>query len=220
MRPLLLIAPLLILAGCVTMNLPLSVIVKETNGEKLTVQVMGDEVRPYHIGTIIEALDYLPIQMLRAKPAFHVRDDKHLGTAVAHQCWVPFRKVCIRPEYVRHKTIWHECMHVYETGGDSRVKRLVGKWDELAGDVYHKNYPAGEGASEGLITDYSRNGADEDRAEFFACCMAYVHLNHHLYFMSNSYLKTDGRYRQKLELLRAADIFTEEQYQKLKPLFQ
>lgn len=178
--------------------------------------------------TVRRAVRYLPKPILETMVPFEISyDDSHFKSgnrlADAHYCNKEDR-ICLRASgFVDIATIWHECMHCFDTqleyAGHSPEKR----WLEIAGDVYAENEKDKRHSrffgDDGLLTAYSRTDWWEDRAEFFTNCLLYLN-NRSNAIEGHNYLKRDSRYRDKLQELKNAGLFTEKEYRTLQPLFE
>ncbi|MDP1718827.1 MAG: hypothetical protein Q8L24_00145 [bacterium] len=181
--------------------------------------------------SIKSAVSYLPGPILESLVPFEIcRDKEHLAGEYGgrtgqgdHYCagnW----KICLRDkESISTLMIWHESMHAFDEYLDSIGKSPIEKWRQIAGDVYDEEdtglHCDRAFSSDGLMNDYSRCSPWEDRAEFFVQCLGYLH-NRANAIEGHSYFKNDPRYIAKLKELKDEGLFTEKEYQTLRPLFQ
>jgi len=139
----------------------------------------------------------------------------------AHRCNSGKRKICIvAGNKITAPLVWHETAHVYHYNLSDyhRAYNFYRSWMEIAGNVYHDR--SAEPESEGVLTYYSRRSFNEDIAEWVEECLAYLYAAGESPILKIKDRKTDKRYRKKLTLLYEHSFFTEEQYKKLKPLFE
>lgn len=194
--------------------------------------VKGENVSLFQVRRINDAVMYLPQPILEHLPSFTIcKDEVHLQAeydkkifVVAGHCHQDGR-VCLKDEeLICDWVIWHESLHAFD-----HHLILVGRspfleWEKIAGPVYLDDDPQNKlrpCKPDGLLSDYCRTNAWEDRAVFFTECLNFLYRSSWGSLLTaNPLLKADPRYLQKLDALKAEGLFTDEQYDRLKPLFR
>lgn len=193
-------------------------------------EILGDNVTNEQKDLIIKIMSYLPEKFRKSVKVICLRDDKEHFTyyyngeirfASAHDCSAYGQKVCVRSPYLSYGTIWHESAHIY-TFFNENSAALYNEWSKIAGDVYTSFYEDYylQDPSDGLLTWYCRSNCFEDIAEWVKYCYIYLYLDSKTKVFQNNHFRSDLRYRKKLALLKKFGFLKEEDYQKLKPLFE
>ena len=203
------------------------VLLAKTEASNKEILVQGN-VSEREAQATLKVFGCLPTKMQKSvKCVIVIRDEKHFVYShngkdyVAGGLYEGGGLITIWRKSFRRKVLWHEAAQAYVFCALDREKFLSG-WIEIAGNVYdsedekYENQPM----REGMVTSYSRRNAVEDVAEWVQECYAY------LYFSDGSKslltqidLKSDPRYRQKLDYLYQHGFFTKQDYEKLLPLF-
>lgn len=189
------------------------------------VKISGPAVQWPDKRTIRRALVLFADEMLIQKLEIQITEDKNHfgqtwdgGQVVGHFHEDPLsNKICFLPEGICLCSIAHEIAHAYHYFLDSTGELFTQEWRAIAGDVYNKDPKTPDG--QGVVRSYCRLNHKEDIAEWFAYCQIYLYEADNR-FSEISDHRADIRYRQKLDLLHEYKFLSDEQYAKLKPLFQ
>lgn len=192
-------------------------------------KIVGEALSEDDQKVILDAFSLLPKAMVDSLDEVKVRSDvDHFISGqsfipIGHRCVADLlNRICLRKHWVKQELVWHETAHAYHHKLDKYYPRgwyeFHFGWIKIAGKVYEEKYGIAE--SEGVLTSYGRTNLNEDIAEWVEKCYEYLYLNADNPVFKYPWLKTDPRYRQKLELLYRFGFFNSSDYQKLKPLFQ
>lgn len=144
----------------------------------------------------------------------HFEDDNTIGGVIVGHYHRKTKEICLRSKYLDRETVWHEVCHAYH---DTLSEDFDNQWQDVAGDVYEKDYEKVKFPRRGLLKKYASYSYIEDIATWVEEIYSYVA---ELY-MSHNFGKIDRSeevYLQKLDLLLKWKFINEEDYLKIKPM--
>ncbi|TSC81491.1 MAG: hypothetical protein G01um101419_812 [Parcubacteria group bacterium Gr01-1014_19] len=206
----------------------------ERNRKIYKLVIEGEGISLVESQNLLFAVRLLPKPMLEHLPVFEIcRDSQHMKMEYRGKPWEAAGhchtegdgKICLHGSYpIRSDVVWHEMMHSFDYYLESKGQSRIEAWRKIAGDVYEEGQATdhlyGSFRADGLLDEYSRCNAWEDRATFFATCKRHITSVASSLLDGNDYLKRDPRYLAKLRELKNEGLFSEKEYQVLEPLFK
>ncbi|MEK7192349.1 MAG: hypothetical protein AAB646_02455 [Patescibacteria group bacterium] len=169
----------------------------------------------------VEILDklliVLPENVVQSIASITVNNDvsHYENTSVVGHCHFLCGKLCFQSSVVASSSLWHEAAHAYSNYLKMRGSHFFYLWQRLAGNVYHKNYPAESYPRDGVLTKYGSQSYFEDIAETVEEFYASLRLVDEIVCRQSAFSKiktSDLRYWDKLELLRDFGFITLSDY--------